>query len=140
MDRRNASGFTLVELLVVIAIIGVLVALLLPAVQAAREASRRTHCVNNMKQIAIALHNFHDSKKRFPAAHQIGETWYTGFEREPPPGGVTPGSTYPVEGPFWSWATRIAPFMEMPISSPSSARFSIARRRAAPADLFGPTV
>jgi prepilin-type N-terminal cleavage/methylation domain-containing protein/prepilin-type processing-associated H-X9-DG protein len=67
-DVTKKSAFTLVELLVVIAIIGVLIALLLPAVQAAREAARRSACTNNVKQLALAVHNYHDVQKGFPAA------------------------------------------------------------------------
>ncbi|HEV8004005.1 MAG TPA: DUF1559 domain-containing protein [Planctomycetaceae bacterium] len=70
--KRFRNAFTLIELLVVIAIIAVLIALLLPAVQAAREAARRTQCRNNLKQIGLAMHNYHDIHKNFPAAFNLG--------------------------------------------------------------------
>ena len=87
LERR---GFTLVELLVVIAIIGVLVGLLLPAVQAAREAARRMSCQNNLKQIALATHNFESTFKKLPAGWQMP----------------------PVQSDGWSAQAFLLPFLE----------------------------
>ncbi len=80
LQRLQKRGFTLIELLVVIAIIAILIALLLPAVQQAREAARRSACKNNLKQIGLALHNYHDTHRVFPPGHvNIGDVSRVGW-------------------------------------------------------------
>jgi len=107
--RQLSRGFTLIELLVVIAIIAILVSLLLPAVQQAREAARTTQCRNNLKQIGLALHNYHDAHRTFPPAY-VGS---------PVVSGTAFGVTFPddnLNGPSGlGWGALILPFIEQSV-------------------------
>jgi prepilin-type N-terminal cleavage/methylation domain-containing protein len=100
-SRRPSAGFTLVELLVVIAIIGILVALLLPAIQAARESARRTQCSNHMKQIGVALHNFENAFGHLPPGGISGSSVTVAHKKFKVPANVTHG-----------WAIFLMPYLE----------------------------
>lgn len=107
---QHKKGFTLIELLVVIAIIAILIALLLPAVQQAREAARRSQCKNNLKQIGLGLHNYHDAYKVFPPLFVTPTDPRTSTNYTAALNGS--GSQGAGANPSWSWGAFLLPYMD----------------------------
>src|ERR1044072_1932655 len=119
-NRKSMRGVTLIESLAFIVIMAVLIGLLLPAVQQAREAARRTQCKNNLKQIGLALHNYHDTFKMFP------------------PGAVWEGidASTVARRPMWAWSAFIAPYIDQ-ANVYNTARVGEGCAGAAVADIMG---
>lgn len=115
--KRLLSGFTLIELLVVVGIIGILVAMLLPAVQSARAAARRAQCNSQLHQIGLALHSYHDSMNVLPPGWI---TWNFGFNVNGPD-----------EEPGWAWGAFLLPYMEQRNVLPSSMDLTVPIRSMA---------
>jgi prepilin-type N-terminal cleavage/methylation domain-containing protein/prepilin-type processing-associated H-X9-DG protein len=117
---KNRNGFTLVELLVVISIIGILMSMLLPAVQSAREAARRAQCQSNLHQIGIALHSFESANRRFPSAYIRTTAKQSGSDN---------GISYPDAGwngpSGWAWGVFLLPFLEQGNSVASNLNMSL---------------
>ena len=136
MRSRKHPAFTLIELLVVIAIIGILISLLVPAVQKVREAAARVQCVNQLKQIGLGLHNYHDGKHAFPPGYLATGSYSDGFTDT---------------APGWGWAAFLLPYIEqdnvfrqinisLPVQSSPAAVQTVISVFLCPADTypFGP--
>ena len=121
--KTRRRGFTLIELLVVIAIIAILIALLLPAVQQAREAARRTQCKNNLKQLGLAFHNYHDVSLAFPPG------WINDHSRWRTPGGDNVNSHHGNDenGAQWAWSAFLMPYIDQ---APAFETLGVSAQRA----------
>lgn len=131
-QKASQSGFTLIELLVVIAVIAILIALLLPAVQQAREAARRTSCKNKLKQLGLALHNYHDAHTRYPpssVAEHCNNLMAGGLPFNHNCGGI-PGDPIMFNAPRIPWSIMILPFIEQ------GAAYNLLRFEGLPQYLF----
>ncbi len=110
MQQKQRTGFTLVELLVVIAIIGILIGMLLPAVQQVREAARRSACSNNMRQLATGCLNFESSNEHFPPGWDGPNSNVYHFQKYIRPWANKNGTAF--QGNYYGWGTFILPFIE----------------------------